>query len=112
MFLQLWILSFQCHSHQPTTTAPVARTLAPAVVTATDDANNFVTSRLIMPTLGFNFGLQINKELDIIFSLDHILGNNQSNWTYNENTGKKDNDGNDHAVVCHQSPDLDIKFQL
>jgi len=85
-----------------------------SLATATDDANNFVKSGLIMPTLGCNFGIQINKELDIIFSLDYILGNNQSNWTYTENTGKKDSDGNDKiksqpAIWHDEAPSIDAK---
>ena len=84
------------------------------LVTTTDDANNFVTSSLIMPTMGCNFGLQINKELDIIFSLKYILGNNESKWSFRENTGEKDNDGNDKiesrpAIWYDNAPNIDTR---
>ena len=77
------------------TTVSTAFDLPFCLVFTEDDEDHVVHGLLVMPAIGLNFGVQIGKHRDLLFSISHVLATNNLAWTYTAKTGETDGDGND-----------------
>jgi hypothetical protein len=79
-----------------------------------DDSSHSVKSRLVMPAVGLNLGVQVGKHWDLVLSMKNILGIDVGGWTYSVKTGEKDDNGNDKtkqepAVWNGDAPTIDAE---